>query len=55
MNGKLERLLPKQAKAFLSPWTGCDRKERDVVKENKRKRRSDKLKFRKRWESEWFF
>ena len=24
-------------KAFLSPWTGCDSKERDVVRENKRK------------------
>ena len=47
MSGRLERLLPKQAKAFLSPWTGCDRKDRDVVKEKKRKRRSDRLKFRK--------
>ena len=37
-----------QAKAFRSPWTGCDRKERDVVRENEKKKEcvGDRLKFR---------
>ena len=31
--GSLESQLSKKGKALLSPWTGCDRKERDVVRE----------------------
>ena len=29
--------LSQQAKAFLSPWTGCDRKQRAVVRDIKEK------------------
>ena len=54
MSGRLERLLPKQAKAFLSPWTGCDRKDRDVVK-GKKKKEERQAEVSKRSESEWFF
>ena len=36
--GSLDSQLSQQVKAFLSPWTGCDRKERDVVRELKGKR-----------------
>ena len=45
-----ESLLSQQAKAFLSPWTGYDTKERGVVRENKKNKRevSDRLKFRKK-------
>ena len=40
-------LLPKAfvtvKEAFLSPWTGCDEKERDVVREMKYKERDWQL------------
>ena len=35
----LESQLSQQANAFLSPWTGCDKKERDEVREMKEKER----------------
>ena len=45
----LESQLSQHAKAFLSPWTGCERKERSVVRELKERRNvSGRLKFRKK-------
>ena len=29
------------AAAFLSPWTGCDRKERDVVREKRKEKEGE--------------
>ena len=44
----LESQHSQQAKAFLSPWTGCDIKERDVVREKRKRSVSDRPMFRKK-------
>ena len=41
--GSLESQPSQQAKAFLSPWTGCDRKDRDVVRTLKGERKEAAL------------
>ena len=40
--GSLESQLSQQAKAFLSPWTGCDKKERDVVERKEKKKECER-------------